>query len=241
VSLPELLVFVGAPEGFAPRAAWALSTMLAPLGRQMVTTRDPATAGDAVLAYAPEAVAGVPTIPCDAAAMELFAAGRPLPAGAFAERSCARGAAVGAFAAAPGAGFALPFDLVSSAFALLACWDEHTTTERDKFGRLPFSAGVFVTNPALHIDEPAVDAYVDLLRSVLTSRLAALGLEPLPAPGWMWSAGPAAPGPVPHFAVALTHDLDNLWRWTRRGFAAAGYRTLRATGRRNGADRKSVV
>ena len=31
----------------------------------------------------------------------------------------------------------------------------------------------------------------------------------------------------PDFAVALTHDVDNLWRWTRRGFAASGYRSLR--------------
>lgn len=237
MSLPELLIFVGAPKSFAPRAAWALETMLAPLGRRVAVTRDPAEAGGAVLAYAAEAVAGVPTIPCDAAAMELFAAGRPLPAGAFAKHSCARGAAVGAFPAAPGAGFVVPFDLVSSAFALLACWDERTTGERDRFGRLPFAAGVFAANPALHIDEPAVDAYVRLLRSELTSRLAVLGLEPLPAPGWMWDAGAAAPAtsaPDPHFAVALTHDLDNLWRWTRRGFAAAGYRTLRAAGRRDG-------
>ena len=29
MSLPELLIFVGAPKSFAPRAAWALETMLA--------------------------------------------------------------------------------------------------------------------------------------------------------------------------------------------------------------------
>jgi hypothetical protein len=235
VSLPQLSIFVDAQDGFAPRAAWALETMLAPLGRRVAVTQDPAAAGGAVLAYAPEAVAGVPTISCDAGAMELFAADRPIPAGTFTRHTCARGDAVGAFAAAPGAGFALPFDLVSSAFALLACWDEHTTTERDKFGRLPFRAGVFAANAELRIDEPAVDAYVELLRSVLASRLAALGLEPLPEPGWMWGGGSATAAAGPRFALALTHDLDNLWRWTRRGFAAAGYRTIRATRRWDGA------
>ena len=149
MSVPELRVFVGAPEAFAPRAAWVLQTLLAPLGRRAAVTHDPAQAGEAALAYAPEPVAGVPTIPCDAGAMELFAEGRPLPAGAFAAVTGGDGAAVAAWPADPGAGFAVPFDLVASAFVLLACWDEHTTAERDKYGRLPYSASVFATNPEL--------------------------------------------------------------------------------------------
>ena len=89
----------------------------------------------------------MPTIPCDAGAMELLAAGRPLPAGAFAARGSGDGAAVAAWPADPGAGFAVPFDLVASAFVLLACWDERTTDERDKYGRLPYSASVFAAQP----------------------------------------------------------------------------------------------
>ena len=221
VTPPELTVFVGAPEAFAPRAEWALRTLLAPLGRRAAVTRDPAQASGAALAYAAEPVAGVPTIPCDAGAMELLAAGRPLPAGAFAARGSGDGGAVAAWPAGPDAGFAVPFDLVASAFVLLACWDEYTTDERDKYGRLPFSASVFAANPELQIDEPAVDRYVELLRGALAPRLAELGLEPLPPAGSLWGARG-------RFAIALTHDLDNLWRWTRRGFAAAGYRTARA-------------
>ena len=227
MSLSDLAVFVDAPGGFLPRAKWVLDTMLAPLGRRVALTRDPAPASGAALAYAEAPVAGVPTVPCSAAALDLFAAGKPLPAGAFAARACGDGSAVAAFPADPGAGFAVPFDLVAAAFALLACWDERTTGERDKYGRLPFSASVFAANPELRLDEPAIDRYVELLRGVLKPRLAELGLEPLPAPGWMW--------PGAQFAVALTHDLDNLWRWTRRGFAAAGYRTARAVRRGDGA------
>jgi hypothetical protein len=221
VSLPELAVFVGAPEAFAPRAAWVLETVLAPLGRRAAATRDPAQADGAALAYAAEPVAGVPTIPCDAGAMDLLAGGRPLAAGAFATRGIGDGAAVAAWPADPGAGFAVPFDLVASAFVLLACWDERATGERDQYGRLPFSASVFAANPELRLEDPAVDRYAELLRGALAPRLAELGHAPLPAPGWAW-------GPGARFAVALTHDLDNLWRWTRRGFAAAGYRTARA-------------
>ena len=217
----ELTVFVAAPDAFAPRAEWVLRTLLAPLGRRAAVTRDPELASGAALAYAAEPVAGVPTIPCDAGAMELIGAERPLPAGVFAARGSGDGAAVAAWPAAPDAGFAVPFDLVASAFVLLACWDERTTGERDKYGRLPFSASVFAANPALKIDEPAVDRYAELLRGALAPRLAELGLEPLPAAGSVWGARG-------RFAVALTHDLDNLWRWTRRGFAAAGYRTARA-------------
>jgi peptidoglycan/xylan/chitin deacetylase (PgdA/CDA1 family) len=232
MTLPKLAVHVDVPAEFEPRAQWALDTMLAPLGRRAALTRDPAQSAGAALAYAGVPVEGVPTIPCNAAALELFAAGRPLPAGAFAVRACRAGSAVAAFPADPGAGFAFPFDLVASAFVLLACWDERTTAARDKFGRLPYDASVFAANPSLRIDDPAVDRYVELLREALAPRLAELGLERLPSQGWVW--GEARPADT-RFAVALTHDLDNLWRWTRRGFAAAGYRTARAVRRGDGA------
>ena len=236
MTLPELAVHVDVPDGFLPRARWALDTMLAPLGRRAALTRDPAQSAGAALAYAAAPLEGVPTIPCGAAALKLFAAERPLPAGAFAARACGDGSAVAAFPAAPGAGFAVPFDLIASAFAVLACWDERTSAVRDKYGRLPYSASVFAANPALRIDDPAVDRYVELLRVALSPRLETLGLEPLPAAGWMWNAeGPGAGSAGARFAVALTHDLDNLWRWTRRGFAAAGYRTARAVRHGDGA------
>ena len=221
MSAPQITVYVGSPDAFAPRAAWVLETLLAPLGRRSAVTHDPAEAAGAALAYAPEPVAGVPTIPCDPGAMELIAADRPLPPGAFTTVGSGDGAAVAAWPADPGAGFAVPFDLVASAFVLLACWDERTTSERDKYERLPYSASVFAANPELHIEDPAVDRYAELLRGVLAPRLAELGLEPLPPAGSVWGARG-------RFAIALTHDLDNLWRWTRRGFAAAGYRTARA-------------
>ena len=233
--LVSLDVYVDAPEAFLWRATWTLETLLAPLGRTIAVTREPARAGEAALAYAPVPVAGVPTIPRSDQAMDLFAASRPLPAGAFARRAPAgpvqqavAGVAptvVAAFPATDTAGFAAPCDLVASSFALLVCWDERTVSERDRYDRVPYSASVFATNPELKIDEPAVDGYVEFLRALLTPRLATLGLEPLPQPGWMWGDE--------RFAVALTHDVDNLWRWTRRGFAAAGYRTARGVYRRD--------
>ncbi len=82
---------------------------------------------------------------------------------------------VAAFPAADDAGFAAPFDLVASSFALLACWDERTSSERDRYGRLPYSASLFVANPELKIDDPAVDRYVDVLLAALAPRLARLG------------------------------------------------------------------
>ena len=233
--LASLEVYVDAPEAFVPRATWALETLLAPLGRTVAVTREAARAGEAALAYAPVPVADVPTIPRSDEAMDLFAASRPLPANAFARHApggpVEEGVAgpaptvAAAFPATDPAGFAAPCDLIASSFALLACWDERTVSERDRYDRLPYSASVFAANPELRIDEPAVDGYVELLRAVLTPRLATLGLEPLPQPGWMWGDE--------GFAVALTHDLDNLWRWTRRGFAAAGYRTTRGVYRRD--------
>ena len=226
MTVPELTVYVGAPGRFAPRAAWVLETLLAPLGRRALVTHDPAQAGGAALAYAPEPVSGVPTIPCDAGAVELLLGDRALPEGAFAGRGSGATYAVAAWPAGRESGFAVPADLVASAFVLLACWDEHTVLERDKHGRLPYKASVFATQPALAIEDPAVDRYVEVLRAVLAPRLRELGLAPLPEPGWVW-------GPGRKFAVALTHDVDNLWRWTRRGFAASGYRAVRAARARN--------
>ena len=220
-------VFYDGPQGFAPRAAWVLDTLLAPLGRRARLLREREAAGGCALAYAPAPVAGVPTVALSAPALALFAANGALPERSFAVQAPAGAeAVVGAFPAPDGAGFAVPFDLVASAFALLACWDEHASAERDRFGRLPYAAGIFAAQPALRIEQPAADAYVALLRAALGPRLTALGQTPLPAPGWMWrgrSEGAAAP-----YALALTHDVDNLWRWTPRGFAASGYRGLRA-------------
>lgn len=224
-------VYVDAPAAFFPRAVWTLTTLLAPLGRRPRPTQDPERAANAALAYARAPVPGVPTLPCSTKAMDLLAAGEPLAPGAFArpasgDEPCGGDSLVAAFPV-PGSGFAASCDLVASAFVLLACWDERTTPERDRFDRLPYAASVFASNPELHIDVPVVDGYVEALRDMLAPRLAVLGLEPLPAPGWMWGED--------RFALALTHDIDNLWRWTPRGFAATGYRGARALRRRDGA------
>ncbi len=238
MSLDELGVHIEAPASFMPRAIWVLDTLLAQCGCCVAVTTDAASADRACLAYAAAPVPGVPTIPCSAAAMELFAAGRSLPPGSFVQPAAAGGVA-GAFVASAADGFAVPFDLVASAFVLLACWDERTTPDRDRHGRLPIGASVFAANPSLDITEPVVDRYVELLRAMLGPRLERLGRRSLREPGWMWPA-PASEGAARDgaggrgvFAVALMHDLDNLWRWTPRGFAAAGYRGARALRRRD--------
>lgn len=234
MSLPPLPVFVDVPAGFVPRAHWVLDTLLAPLGRRAQPVHARENAADCVLAYAPEPVPGVPTLPCDQDATEgLLDHAAALPPGSFARNRGPGDWPPGAFAA-PGGDFAAPFDVVASAFVLLACWDEHTSAARDRFGRLPYDASVFAANPALALDDPAVDGYVRALRGVLAPRLAALGLEPLPDAGWMWSEGGVRGGGGPRFAVALTHDLDTLRRWTAGGFAASGRRVARAARDRHG-------
>ena len=251
-----LLVWSDAPGSFESRTRWVLETLLTACGRRLALTRDAARLPECALAYASVPQPGVPTIPCSATALALLAAGRPLPPGSFERLLTAGGELAGAWpvtaapaaAGAAAAAFAAPFDLVAAAFVLLACWDEHTHGERDRFGRLPYSASVFAENPALDIAVPTVDGYVRLLRVLLAPRLAALGLASLPTPGWLWDngatgGGSAGGGVNPagagaggrRFAVALTHDVDNLWRWTPRGFVAAGYRSARALRHGDGA------
>ena len=236
MSLPPLPVFVAAPAAFMPRALWVLDTVLAPLGRRAEVVGEREAASGCALAYAPKPVAGVPTLPCSPDAVALLLEDRPLPHGSFARHESGEGWPPGAFAA-PRDGFAAPSDFIASAFVLLACWDEHASAERDRFGRLPYCASVFAAEPALVLEEPVVDGYVAALRRVLAPRLAGLGLEPLPDPGWMWSDSgkTGEDGDRPHFAVALTHDLDNLRRWTLGGFGQSARRLARATRHRDAA------
>jgi len=146
-------------------------------------------------------------------------------------------------------GFAASFDVIASAFVLLAAWDERTSAVRDRYGRLPYDESLFARNTALGpraLVDPPVDAYVALLRDLLTPRLAALRLPPLPHLTWD-DLGPAeasdrtggtrgdgeqgdgeAAACGGRFAVALTHDVDNVKRWTARGLGGALKRAAQA-------------
>ena len=222
MSAPELSVFVGAPEAFAPRAAWVLETLLAPLGRRAVVTRDPAQAGGAALAYAPDARRRRADDPVrrrrdGAVRRGAAAAGRRLRGRRRA--ATARPSPPGRPTPAP----ASPSPSTSSP-PPSSCSPAGTSAPPES----ATSTGVCRTPPASSPPTRSCasrsrpwTATPTLLRGALAPRLAALGLEPLPPAGSVWGARG-------RFAIALTHDLDNLWRWTRRGFAAAGYRTARA-------------
>ena len=80
MSLSELTIFVGSPDTFAPRAAWVLQTVMAPLGRRVAITRDPAAAAALVRGVAGRRRAGDP---CSAAAIHVCRRAT-LPAGSFA-------------------------------------------------------------------------------------------------------------------------------------------------------------
>ncbi|MGZ4198912.1 MAG: DUF7033 domain-containing protein [Thermoleophilia bacterium] len=259
-----LPVYIEAPDGFAAKAAWALTTTLTAVGARVRVVRDPAQAGACALAYAPAPVAGVPTLPRSDAALDLVAARRPLRDNAFAAFPAAHeslggeGAhdVVGAFPAPAGlpaaAGFAVPFDLVASAFVLLASWDEYTSSVRDRYGRFPYEESVFACNAALGpraLVDPPLDGYALRLGELLAPRLAELGLAPLPRLGWGGASGGDGAEDVGDaqggaggttgtqgdgrggdaaFAVALTHDVDILRRWTARGRGGAAHRGARA-------------
>ncbi|MEZ5125930.1 MAG: glycosyltransferase [Thermoleophilia bacterium] len=232
MSLIPLPVVIDAPPSFTACATWVLDTLLGQLGYRTMPVSSGVERDRAGLAYAASPVAGVPTIPLSAAALELVGRRQGLPANSFAAVP-GMSELVGAFPM--GGDFCVPFDLVASSFVLLACWDEFTTAKRDRFGRLPYDASIFASNSALDITRPAVDEYVHALRGIVVRRAAEIGVAPPRPIGWMWRASddcdPSGPTEGYACALALTHDLDNLWRWTPRGFAAAGYRSARAVRR----------
>ena len=217
-----LPVLVDVPDQFAPRATWVLQTLFAAGGTRLRVERDPSRATECALAYAAVPLADVPTLGLSVAALELFDKQAPLPRDSFAAHETGAGRLVGAFPC-PDERFVAPFDVVASAFVLLACWDELTRTQRDLHGRLPYANSTFATNAALQIERPAVDGYARLVEAAAGERLAALGLPPLSRPDWR-AEGENTPA---RFAVALTHDLDNLWRWTSGGLRASARRSAR--------------
>jgi hypothetical protein len=213
---------VAAPLVLAHKAAWVLTTLLAACGARAEVLFDPAPDRYAtcVLAYAAEPVPGVPTVPLSSEALDLVAERRPLPRGAFTALQVAGRTLPGAFLVEPGLpSFAVPFDLIASAFVLLAAWDEATSAERDAHGRFPYAASLFAAHPVLELGRPPVDEYLAVVRDVVGARLAELGHVPLDPPDW---------GEGERFALALTHDVDNVKRWTARGWLGAGKRTAAA-------------
>jgi Family of unknown function (DUF7033) len=216
---PTARVFVDAPDHLAPKAAWALQTLCDAAGCRLEVVRDRELSFGAVLAYAPRPVAGVRTIPVSPEAAAAIASGADLPAGSFASFH-SPASLVGAFPV-EGSGFALPFDLVASAFVILAAWDEHTRPQRDQHGRFPYERSFFATEAALDAADPPLDGYVRVLRRLLAQ---SLDLTP---PRWTSRSGGSSEASDAAFAVALTHDVDHLHRWTPRGVAGALRRAAR--------------
>ena len=215
-------VFIDVPDHLARKAAWALRTLCDAAGCRLEVVRDRELSPGAVLAYAPRPLDGVPTIPLSAEASETIARGADVPAGSFASFH-SPAPLVGAFPV-EGTGFALPFDLVASAFVILAAWDERTRPQRDQHGRFPYELSFFATEAALDAADPPLDGHVRVLRRLLGE---ALDLTP---PRWKGRSGrpldapDAAPGERSNgaaFAIALTHDIDHLHRWTPRAVAGS--------------------
>jgi hypothetical protein len=238
-SRPTARVFVDVPDHLARKAAWVLQTLCDAAGCRLEVVRDGELSQGAVLAYAPRPIGGVPTIPVSAEAAAAIAGGADVPAGSFTGFD-SPAPLVGAFPVAD-AGFALPFDLVASAFVILAAWDEHTRPQRDQHGRFPYELSFFATEAALDAADPPLDGYVRVLRRLLAQTFdltpprwerrsgrsfAAPDDAPIAHPGEAPPATPSDAAPAARsdgatFAIALTHDVDHLRRWTARAVAGS--------------------
>jgi hypothetical protein len=90
-------------------------------------------------------------------------------------------------------------DIVASAFYLLSCWQEITSTERDQHDRFPASASLQHQHGLLQI--PIVNQYARLMKAEL-ERL-------------MGSSIPEVPRfHGKDFAVCMTHDVDYIRKWS---------------------------
>lgn len=90
-------------------------------------------------------------------------------------------------------------DIVASSFYFLSCWQEITSTERDRHERFPASASI--QHQLGLLDTPVVNQYVELFKAEVEKVLG----HPLEC--------------RPHFhdkefAVCITHDIDYIRKWT---------------------------
>jgi peptidoglycan/xylan/chitin deacetylase (PgdA/CDA1 family) len=90
-------------------------------------------------------------------------------------------------------------DIIASAFYFLSCWQEVTSSERDRHERFPASASLQHHHGLLHL--PIVNQYIMLLCREL-ERLSGQRIPQSPR-----FAGR-------DFAVCMTHDVDYLRKWT---------------------------
>jgi peptidoglycan/xylan/chitin deacetylase (PgdA/CDA1 family) len=90
-------------------------------------------------------------------------------------------------------------DIVASAFYFLSCWQEITSSERDRHKRFPASASLQYHHGLLH--SPLVNQYSMLVRRELET------LSGQHIPQMSRFAGR-------DFAVCMTHDVDYLRKWT---------------------------
>lgn len=193
----------GCRASFAPRARWVLGEFAAALGRDAAFVD-----GEADVVYAPTRPPDGVWIPADDAAQGFFERRDPLPGPAAYP---GRGVTL-LFPPSPDAD-AIPGDIVASAFALMARWDEWCVPDRDEFDRLRFRDTTVARMDGLDVEEPAVEGYIARLRE-------ALGM---PAPT-AWT-------------VYLTHDIDRVRRFTPKGVAGmVRRRGPRALGALAGAD-----
>jgi hypothetical protein len=104
---------------------------------------------------------------------------------------------------------ALEGDDLDLAFRHLARVEEGAGAKTDEHGRFPASSSCLRRR----------EAPVDALLPTVTAALRKIGAEPAP----LWPGGA-------RFFVALTHDIDTPWRWTRQGMRGAASRLKHALG-----------
>ncbi len=190
--MAELRVAIdGGREAFLPRARWVLEELVSALGHEARFV-----SGEADLTYSPVRPDSGVWIPLDPGAQDFLLSGPAFPPAGHAERV----ADLTLLFPAVDESAPIPGDIVASAFYLLARIDELRVAERDRFGRLPFTASAFANIAGLEIEDPPVEGYLARLR-------AELGLE---APE-RWS-------------VFLTHDIDRIRRRTIKGIAGVARR-----------------
>lgn len=98
-------------------------------------------------------------------------------------------------------------DLVASAFYFLSGWQEYNCLTRDKYGRFPLEESL--QHKCGFLKNPAVNQYLELLMAIINKAFARAGMMPFYEP--VWPEGY-------RFAVALTHDIDHVRKWSPRTF-----------------------
>lgn len=223
----SVIVWVGGAKDFLPRGRYVLAILCECLGFKYRLVDDPTEVPNEgpLLGYGPSAAKPVRSGPTvwihqSSAAVKYFRQRRPFNVAQVSWQQVEQELVPVLFPGENGTPHdpgVVADDIVASAFYFLTGWDDYVVAARDRWERLPYA---FSLHAALGtIQSCPVDGYAAMLLAAWQTVWPTCHIHRQPA----WPEGQP-------FAVCLTHDVDQVHKWSLRRILGASRQRLRELG-----------